>query len=144
MFMELLWVFMDVLHCSCYVLGKNKKVENFDSKVLVICIKSCFVMDDMFFNHHKVWSPIPIFSQHFTFHVSWNSLFSNHSNHLHLSITFQTTTQLTHITHTLTMTGHPYNGGTLGLLYNYIKFWYFCVFVLWPEILRFYVKAQNH
>ena len=30
MFMELLWVFMDVLHCSCYVLGKNKKVGYFD------------------------------------------------------------------------------------------------------------------
>ena len=36
MFMELLWVFMNVLHCSCYVLSKNKRVGNFDSKRCLI------------------------------------------------------------------------------------------------------------
>ena len=37
------------------------------------------------------------------------------------------------------ITGHPTSGVLLGLLCNYIKFWYFCVFALWPKSLRFYV-----
>ena len=58
-------------------------------------------------------------------------------------ITFSNTQINSHTSSLLTKTSHPYNGGHFwGLLCNYIKFWYFCVFALWPESLRFYVKAQ--
>ena len=40
-FIELLWVFMDVLQCSCFVLvvhTKNKRFVSFDSKRVFGCL----------------------------------------------------------------------------------------------------------
>ena len=59
MFMELLWVFMDVLHCSWYVLAKNKRfgvlIQSFDlfHKVFVLKYFLCLNILDIYFEKYK-------------------------------------------------------------------------------------------
>ena len=74
-FMELLWVFMDVLQCSCFVLDvhtKNKRFGVLIQSFLVVYTKSCFVMNGVIFqstrhfrkSDWKVVSVFEIFVSH--------------------------------------------------------------------------------
>ena len=129
-------VFFNVLD----VLTKNKKFWCFDSICLLLWIKFWFIID--------WWWMIYAF-------IVWQNIFlTTHPNQLFLTYlsTCPKHFQILNFSPKLfppsffTLTNRPpyYNRVILGFLCNYIKFWYFCVFVLWPESLRFYVKAQKH
>ena len=122
------------------VLTKNKKFWCFDSICLLLWIKFWFIID--------WWWIDDLCFYYLTKHFSYNpsqSIFTSPTyplapNTFKFWIFHQKPFPPSFFT---TKTGHPLVGVLLGLSCNYIKFWYFCVFALWPKSLRFYVKAQK-
>ena len=129
-FLGFSWMFFIVLD----IFAKNKKVcvliQSFDlfHKVYVLCIFKCLNVLDICLNGVRDIGGC----------VRIN--FLSHTPLAPLDC-FMSKLQInTHITpFPSPKRALPQVGVLLGLLCNYIKFWYFCVFALWPKSLRFYV-----
>ena len=110
------WMFFNVLLCSCCSY-QEQKVWCFDPKLLVVYIKFLLVMDGMVFsiNTHT-------FSTIHTIPITYN---------------FQSPFNPQIISFTLPWPATPIMGVLLGLLCNYIKFWYSMYLYFDPKIYVF-------
>ena len=137
--------FMNVLHCSWHF-SQEQKVWCFDlfHKVFVLCFIKCFNVIEILKGDRNGDGCVRSTS---LTHTSLAWLYVMH--HLqelmsHLSCTTCKALWLKKkyskfLWTPLPKPATPSMGVLLGLLCNYIKFWYFCVFALWPKSLRFYV-----
>ena len=128
-FLGFAWMFFIVLD----IFAKNKKVcvliQSFDlfHKVYVLCIFKCLNVLDICLNGNRNNGGCERIKT------------LSHTPLVHLHALCQTTNQHTHHSLWSPKPATLSSGVLLGLLCNYIKFWYFCVFALWPKSLRFYV-----
>ena len=136
--MEKFGFFMDVLHCSWCSCQEQKGLVYW-FKVLNYFIKYMWYVFKWFIMYLKYYI--------ICIHDDWNNYDWIISKLILHTLAWLFLTKLTN-QHTLPpylplKPATPSKGVLLGLLCNYIKFWYFCVFALWPKSLRFYVKVQK-